>query len=204
MKIEIPKMITCEDDYCIFHTSLDACADQDPTHGVLKEADMMDWNFDNPVSAIGNIYCIMYYYVAAAICDAFGDAGEASVRAGLLRYGHARGQMLAWRQEKDGHERNVKNFFTYYDLPGDSRTTRNRWLLTETEAESKNFSCQMADIWKILEGVPLDGGVTKIGSMYCQVFHPAMWEGYRSDMHVDLKQAFSYGDNCCHFYTHID
>lgn len=202
MKVEIPKMITCEDDYCIFHTHLEENCDQDPTHGILAEADAMDWNFDNPVAAIGNIYCIMYFFVAEAICNAFGDAGEASVRESLLRYGHMRGQMLAWNQRRKGIEPNVINFFSHYDLPSDSRTTRNRWLLTETEAESKNFSCQMADIWKILEGVPLTG-VTKIGSLYCQVFHPSMWEGYRSDMHVDLSEAFSYGDECCHFYTYI-
>ncbi len=202
MKIEIPKMITGTDSYCIFHTSLDSTVDQDPTHGVLKEADMMNWNFDEPVAAIGNIYCMMYFFVAEAICRAFPEGGEASVRAGLLRYGHMRGQLLAWHQKQNGLEIHVKNFFDHYDLPSDARTTRNRWLLTESEAESKNFSCQMADIWKILEGVPLDG-VTKIGTMYCQVFHPAMWEGYRSDMRVDLKQAFSYGDDCCHFHTYL-
>lgn len=204
MRIEIPKMITCQDNYCIFLTHMDQDADTDPTHGILPEADAINWNFDEPVAAIGNIYCMMYFFVADAICRAFGEEGEASVRQGLLRYGHLRGQMLAWNQRRAGYEINVLNFFNHYDLPSDSRTTRNRWLLTESEAESKNFSCQMADIWKLLEGVPIKGGVTKIGTMYCQVFHPAMWEGYRSDMHVELSEAFSYGDDCCHFRTYLE
>ena len=200
MRLELPKIISATDDYCIFYTALDSQADLDPTHGLVGQWDTVDWNIDNPTSAMSNIYVMMFYFLADAFLRDLGDEGEDIVAKGLTKYAHLRGGMLAKRHKEMGLEINVKNFHEHYDLPGDPRTENETVSCGENSSRLLTHACHMEKIWKALEGVGPDQP-TKIGSLYCRYFHPAMWEGYCADMHLDLPKAFTYGDDICEFNT---
>lgn len=159
-----------------------------------------DWGFDNSVSALSNLYAFMYYFLARDILDAFGEKGEEVIRQGIIDYGHFRGNLLRKRHDAAGIEANVKNFLEHYDLPKDDRTTKNRKLVHPLKAYGENSSCQFSDIWKLLEGLPLDAE-THLGRVYCEAFHQAMCEGYHPDMKIEIRKALTYGDDRCAMLT---
>ncbi len=159
-----------------------------------------DWRFEDPTSALSNIYAFLYFFIGRAVLKDFGDQGEATLRRGLIEYGHFRGNLLRERHLAEGIELNVKNFMEHYDLPTDKRTTKDRKLVTPVKAYGENATCQFSDIWKLLEGVDPDGE-TRLGRIYCEAFHQAMCEGYHPDMKIDIPKVLTCGDDRCCFLT---
>ena len=156
----------------------------------------MDWNFDNEVSALENLYGLIFYFMARETVDTFGKEGEEAVKRAMAKYGAYRGGLLRKEHEKKGIEINVKDLFEHYDLPQDPRTNRKRFVLNETEKISEYYSCQFAEMWQMLDGTQ-EG--SPIGALYCEAFHPAMYAGYDPRISLNLPKTFTYGDDCCRF-----
>lgn len=160
-----------------------------------------DWRFDDPVSALSNIYAFLYFFLAQEMVDRFGKEGEASLCRALERYGDFRGKLLRQRHEREGLPINIKSFWEHYDLPTDKRTTRNRHMVAETESYSECYTCQFNEIWRMLEDTPA-GKPCRLGYLYCKVFYQAMCKGYCPNMTLELPQNLARGDgNCAIFAT---
>lgn len=161
----------------------------------------MDWNFENEVSTLENLYGLIYYFMAKETVDTFGKEGEEVVKRALKKYGNYRGKLLRAEHDKKGIEANVKNLFEHYDLPQDPRTNRKRFVMNEKEKVSEYYSCQFAEMWQMLDGTEKG---SPIGTLYCEAFHPAMYEGYDSDISLNLPRTFTYGDDHCRFEVKME
>ncbi len=161
----------------------------------------MDWNFGNEISMYSNIYGILYFYLADEILERFGGEGEACARKATTEYGHFRGGLLCRDHKKKGYEINLKTFQAHYDLPCDERSKKSpKEQIAPGETRSQTYTCQFSDIWKYLKGEEMSA-CSLIGRIYCEQFHPAMWEGYDSRLIVDLETFLAKGDDCCRFHT---
>lgn len=161
----------------------------------------MDWNFENEVSTLENLYGLIFYFMARETVDTFGKEGEEAVKRAMTKYGKFRGGLLRKEHEKKGIEINVKNLFENYDLPQDPRTSRKRFVLNETEKISEYYSCQFAEMWQMLDGTQ---NGSPIGALYCEAFHPAMYSGYDPRISLNLPKTFTYGHDCCRFEVKMD
>ena len=161
----------------------------------------MNWNFGNQISMYGNLYGILYFYLVDEILENFGSDGEICARKATTSYGHFRGALLRRDHIKKGYVIDLKTFQSHYDLPNDERSKKTpKEQISPGETRSKTFTCQFSDIWKLLKGQEMNA-CSLIGRIYCEQFHPAMWEGYDSRLIVDLETYLTRGDDVCRFHT---
>lgn len=139
----------------------------------------------------------MYVHVARALTESFGIEGEAALRQGIRNFGHDRGQTLRKEQLKLGMKINMYNLWTYYDLPGDKRFKRNKIRLNTEERISQTLVCPMASMW-------IKMGAKKLGAIYCDEFHPAMFSGYHPKIVTNLGETLTHDtDDHCHFALYV-
>lgn len=161
----------------------------------------MNWNFGNEISMYSNIYGLIFYFLTNEMLERFGDAGEACARAATTDYGRFRGRLLWKDHEKKGLPRNLKTFQANYDLPTDERSKKSgKQEVGPGETRSQTYTCQFSDLWKLLAGQSMDAD-SLVGRIYCEQFHPAMWEGYDSRLVVELEEFLARGDGVCRFHT---
>lgn len=139
------------------------------------------------------LYALMYYFLAKEFVG-LGVEGEAALRRGIRKYGEARGVRLRGRHIDRGLPINMETLFINYDLPGDSQSRRRQIKLTEEERESYTFECGLERIWDSKEKGD------RLGSIYCDEFHQAMWGAYKEGTIVELPKLLTKGDPHCHFW----
>lgn len=160
----------------------------------------MDWNYTDQVSIMENLYILMFYFITKQAVICFGEEGKQCIADACKEYGHYRGGLLAIEQESHGLERNVENFYGHYDLPRDPRTKQKYIHLDKHTAEEEFYACHFSNIWKWLDDIPLQE-CSPIGKIYCDNFHPAMWQGYNTHMEMTLPKIIVQGDEKCSFIT---
>lgn len=163
----------------------------------------IDWNYNDQVSMMENLYILLFYFTARQAVDNFGEKGRKCMADSLTEYGHHRGALLAMEHDRHHYEHNVTSFYKHYDLPRDPRTRQKFIHLDEHTAEEEFYACHFSNIWKMLEDLPLDT-CSEIGKIYCDYFHPAMWQGYSAHMNMTLPQIIVKGDSKCSFVTTWD
>jgi len=139
------------------------------------------------------LYAMMYYHLAKEFA-ALGEEGEAALRRGIRNYGEARGARLSKRHVEAGLPITMETLFTNYDLPGDNQSKRRQVKLTEDERESFTLVCGLEKVWAS-EG-------DRLGSIYCDEFHQAMWGTYKEGTVVELPKLLTKGDPHCHFVVY--
>lgn len=145
-------------------------------------------------------YGKLYYYLAREMLDTFGVEGEKALRRGIREFARDRGRTLRERHQAAGIDVNVKSLAEHYDMPG-SRTGAYRRTfiqLDEDNRVSETYICQLAQLWERLgneEGL-------RIGSIYCDEFHPAMWGEYDQDIQTTLPRLLTKHDPHCRFEVH--
>jgi len=92
----------------------------------------------------------------------------------------------------------METLFNYYDLPGDTLTSRRQVKLTEDERESYMLVCNLERVWASESG----GEGDRLGSIYCDEFHQAMWGAYREGTIGELPELLTKGDPHCHFVVY--
>ena len=144
-----------------------------------------------------SLYALMYFYLAKEFA-ALGKEGEESLKRGIRNYGAARGARLRKRHLEKGLPITMETLFTNYDLPGDNQSKRRQVKLTEDERESHTFYCGLEGVWASEGGDEGD----RLGSIYCDEFHQAMWGAYREGTVVELPKLLTKGDPYCHFVVY--
>ena len=147
---------------------------------------------ERDIAEFGDLWSLMYYAFAKEMVDSFGDEGEKALRRAIRNYGKIRGRRLRRRHEKQGFPINLRSLFTYYDLPAHPDTEKNRTVFEDDELVSFTYICPYERIWRSRDGVD-------IGLIYCEEFHHAMWQAYRSDLHVEIPKILTKGDPHCKF-----
>ena len=140
---------------------------------------------------------MMYYHLAKEFAS-LGEEGEAALRRGIRNYGDARGARLRRRHIEKGLSISMETLFTNYDLPGDNQSRREQVKLTVDERESYTMECGLEMVWAS------DGGDEgdRLGSIYCDEFHQAMWGAYKVGTVVELPELLTKGDPRCHFVVY--
>ena len=144
-----------------------------------------------------NLYAMLYYYLAKEFAS-LGEEGEKALRRGIRSYGEARGARLRRRHEEMELPITMETLFKNYVLPGDSVSRRRQVKLTEDERESYTLVCLLEKIWAQEGGEEGD----RLGSIYCDEFHQAMWGAYKEGTVVELPELLTKADPHCHFVVY--
>jgi hypothetical protein len=148
---------------------------------------------DIKMGNLNDCWLKLYVYLAKGITVYYGIEGEAALRRGIRSFGLDRGQTLRNEQIKLGMKINMYNLWTYYDLPDDKRFRRNKIKLDTQERISETLVCPMANMW-------IKMNEKRLGAIYCDEFHPAMFSGYHSKIVTNLGQTLTHEtDDHCHF-----
>lgn len=156
---------------------------------------MVEDTKDDPVAQGMDIYALLYIHMAKEVIETFGKDGEEAVRRAIRNFGIERGKRLRARHEAEGRPINLKSLFTHYDLGGtkvDPRFKRNLLELTENTRYSLTLRCPVQERWR-------EVGPSDIGVIYCEEFHPAMWDAYLEGTVTLLPKLLSRGDEHCQF-----
>jgi hypothetical protein len=147
---------------------------------------------ENDIAEFGDLWSLMYYTFAKEMVDSFGEEGmEALIRA-VKNYGKARGERLRKRHEEEGRPINLKSLFEHYDLPGHPGTEKTRTHFTDDKLISYTYKCPYEQVWRANDG-------TELGLVYCQYFHHAFWQSYRSNIDVQIPDILTKDDPHCLF-----
>ena len=92
----------------------------------------------------------------------------------------------------------METLFKNYDLPGDSVSRRRQVKLTDDERESYTLVCLLEKVWALEGGEEGD----RLGSIYCDEFHQAMWGAYKDGTIVELPELLTKADPHCHFVVY--
>ena len=147
---------------------------------------------DRDIAEFGDLWALMYYHFAKEMLDSFGKEGEEALRRAIRNYGKARGSRLKKRHEEQGLPINLRSLFTHYDLPGHPETQKNRTVFEDEKLISFTYVCPYERIWRAQ-------GAEDIGLIYCEEFHHAMWQAYRSDLKVEIPELLTKDDPHCKF-----
>lgn len=149
------------------------------------------------IQNLQDIWAKLYIYLAKSLTEDLGIEGERALRHGIRNFGIDRGGALREKHLETGMKLNLYNLFTYYDLPGDPRFRRNKISLTPQERLSETLVCPIADMWESMGG-------KKLGRIYCEEFHHAMFGTYAPKAQVNLSQTLTQeGDNHCRFSVYL-
>lgn len=139
----------------------------------------------------------LYLHLAKNITETFGIEGEVALREGIRNFGIDRGDALREKHKETGLKINLYNLFTYGDLPGDPRFRRNKINLNPQERFSETLVCPIANMW-------IDMNEKKLGRIYCEEFHHAMYGTYAKKAQINLGQTLTQdGDNHCRFSIYL-
>ena len=149
----------------------------------------------DPVAQGMDIYGLIYAHMAKEMIETFGKEGEEAVRRAIRNFGIDRGKRLRARHEKEGRPINLDTLFKHYDLGGtraDTRFSRTLLELTENTRYSLTLRCPVQERWR-------EVGPSEYGVIYCEEFHPAMWNAYLEGTVTLLPKLLSRGDEHCQF-----
>jgi len=136
-------------------------------------------------------WSMLYLCLAKAVVNLKGIDGEAALREGVREFGYDRSRNLVKMHKALGLKLNMKNLFTYGDLPNDPRFKRERIALNPQERISHTLVCPIASLWNSNDGQWL-------GRIYCEEFHHACYGSYAPHVQVNLAQTITqvYDDYC--------
>ncbi len=147
---------------------------------------------ERDIAEFGDLWALMYYTFAKEMVDSFSEEGEEALRRAIRSYGRARGQRLKRRHEKQGLPINLRSLFTHYDMPSHPGTEKTRMIFEDDKLVSFTYVCPFEQIWRAKDG-------NDFGLLYCQEFHHAMWQAYRSDLDVQIPEILTKDDPYCKF-----
>jgi hypothetical protein len=134
----------------------------------------------------------LYYYLADASINRFGDEGKRMVKSALIEMGRRRGRELKEKLEKDRKDITWKNIFDNFDLP-----YKLVWKM-KVEASNHKFIanveyCPLAEIWNGLEN-------KELGPMWCETMYTSMFkELFNEEGEIKIPQCLTEGANKCRF-----
>lgn len=147
------------------------------------------------VMNLGDVYTLLYGFVAGTMIRRLGLDGESAVREATRQFGYDRAEATRKRHLEVHAKINMLNLFTlFHDLPSDPRFRRELQEINPQERVSHTLVCPMADIWT-------EYGQKEIGRIYCEEFHPACYRHYAFDeAQVNLAATLTQdGDEYCDF-----
>lgn len=144
------------------------------------------------IDEFGDLWSLMYCIFAREIVDSFDKEGKKALIRAVKSYGKARGERLIERHTQQGLPINLKSLFENYDLPGHSGTSKKRTRFDDDTLFSYTFECPYEKIWR-------NKNCQDVGIIYCQYFHHAFWQTYRSDIDVQIPKILTKDHSHCLF-----
>lgn len=141
----------------------------------------------------GNHIANIYYWIATALIEKFGQEGRDMVESALVEMGKKRGQELKERLDRAGLEKTWANIWDNFDL-----AYKYAWKMKlEETADERSFVakveyCPLAEIWAEL-------GDTELGPLYCDHTYGAIFKELNSGAKIKIPKCLSKGDKACRF-----
>lgn len=148
-----------------------------------------------------DLWAKLYMAFAKEIMEQLGeDKGKNLLINCIRRYAKIRGRAVADYVKKNALECNAENFVRYYDAPFAEiqKACINLFPDKKLDASDGTTFCPYKEIWERFE----DGG--KIGLIYCEAFHEAMWKSYHPKLRVKQDKIMTRGDEICTFLTYME
>jgi hypothetical protein len=193
--VEIHENLMKNDPYCHFTWMMppDAPEIEIDNSGYEK---MEKWEEEKP-EELSLLYAkrdsiisgILYYFLAKAIIDRFGDEGKSMVESSLIEMGKMRGTYLKRRLDESNDIPTVRKIFENMDL----QYTK-AWDLSFEElgdiVKIECTYCPLAEVWHEL-------GDKLIGPMYCRSQYQAIFNEVDSDSRVEISEMKAEGAGLC-------
>ena len=149
------------------------------------------------IANLQDSWSIIYEEMASALIQQCGISGESVLRQGIRDYGIERGTKMRERHLSMGLKLNLKNLFSYFDLPSDPRFKREKISLTPQQRLSYTLVCPIAQQW-------ISDGNKHLGRIYCEEFHHACFSAYAEKSQTNLAKTLTEdGDNYCCFSVYL-
>ena len=144
------------------------------------------------IDVFGDLWALMYCVFAREMVESFGEEGKAALIRAVKAYGVARGTRLRGIHQDQGLPISLRSLFEHYDLPGHSDTEKTRTVFENEKLVSYTYRCPFQEQWR-------ERGCVDFGRLYCQNFHHAFWQEYRSDLDVQLPEILTTDHPHCLF-----
>jgi hypothetical protein len=199
--VEIHENLMKNDPYCHFTWMMPPDVPEEEID--WSGFEQMDaWEKEKP-DELGLLYAkrdsiisgILYYFLANAIINRFGDEGKSLVESSLIEMGKMRGANLKRSLAEYNDRPTVRKILENIDLP-----KFKAWGLSfEDFGDSVKVECSycpLAEVWH-------DLGDKQIGSMFCRSQYKAIFKELDSKSSVEISETMAEGAASCSIIIHI-
>jgi hypothetical protein len=138
------------------------------------------------------LYGTLYTFLARAMLDGFGKAGEQALRGAVHDYGAYRAGWMNADHQARGLALNLANLQNLGDMPNTDSLEKGDRVCTPSYFRVVVNECTHNDTWRALDS--LDAG-----RIYCAEVHHPMYCGYADGITLDLPEYLTKGDQVCTF-----
>ncbi len=132
----------------------------------------------------------MFAHITKAVVDRYGEEGQEAIRAGVGRFGEARGRDIARRAAAAGKPNTIDHYLSSYDM-GRSELFNFETTFHPKEIEQTFTKCAFAEQWS-------KDGMQEHGILYCQMIDPSIAKGYNPNFEV-IHDKYVLKEGECHF-----
>lgn len=139
-------------------------------------------------------HAMMFAFLAKRAIEACGDAGEAAIQKGMIKYGNERGARMAANALSNGDPLNTMTNQAYGEWKPDYDGQMEFGILrTQPTLRTYISKCAWCDAWQKHD-------ITEYGKLYCVHVDDAVYRGFRSDfVCTPTTESMSFGGARCEF-----
>jgi hypothetical protein len=138
------------------------------------------------------LYGTLYAFLATAMVEGFGEAGERALRQAVHDYGVYRASWVRANHQAGGLALNLANMMNFGDMPNTDSLEKEGRLCTPSDFRVTVTECIHHNTWSTLDSVD-------VGRIYCEEVHGPLYCEYADGVTLDLSEFLTKGDNVCTF-----
>lgn len=138
------------------------------------------------------LYGTLYTFLARALIDDFGPAGERALRQAVHDYGAYRARWMNADHRARGLALNLANLQNHGDMPNTDSLEKADRVCTPSYFRVVVRQCTHNDTWRALDSLD-------VGRIYCAEVHHPMYCGYANGITLDLPEYLTKDDEVCTF-----
>mgnify|MGYP001170731553 FL=1 len=145
--------------------------------------------YEHPIQRMTMTWTRVYYHLAKAIIDKYGDEGENLVKQAAEKAGDedgARMRQLAHDWKLGINPESLLKTMTYL-WPENNTEGHPRY----TKKDTRSFEITSCPIEEMFKSLP-DG--KKIGELWQRAYHPGLWSKFNSDYSLEVEASMIGGD----------
>lgn len=142
------------------------------------------------------LYGTLYCFLAQAMIESFGEAGEKALRRAVHDYGAYRASWMRANHNAQGLALNLANMMNFGDMPNTDSLEKEGRICTPSFFRVIVTDCIHYDTWSALDGL-------QVGRIYCEKVHGPLYCQYADGVTLDLSEFLTKGDEACTFILNL-